>query len=112
MIDFDDISEVEVAATNTLTRTAVVYDPSSYECTDWEYEPDEGRSVPTRYVEHGDLERAYRNDYRTAGECLKACCEVLAELLEENKPVIAGINLRDLYHDCNAWEEIELIIEN
>ena len=47
----------------------------------------------------------------TAGECLKACCEVLAELLQDNQPVYAGINVRELYQDCEGWEEIELIIE-
>ena len=96
---------------NTLTRTAVVYDASSYECTDWEHEPDEGRAVPTRYVEHGDLDTAYRNNYRTAADCLKACCEVLKELMADNQSCFAGFHLPTLYEDCLYWEEANFSVE-
>ena len=105
MSPFKDVPGVDVCVLETLTRAVTIYDAHSQLVTEYEYEADERCSVAHSHWEHGDLAEAYKNDNRTAAQCLQACCSVLSELLEDNQRVVAGISLRRLYQDCCYWEQ-------
>ena len=111
MSPFKDVPGVDVSVTETLTRATTLFDSNTHLVTEYEYEADEGSSVMHSHWEHGDLAEVYKNENRTAAQCLQACSQVLAELMEDGSRVIAGIHLPTLYHDCCYWEQANFSVE-
>ena len=111
MSPFKDVPGVDVSVTETLTRATTLFDSNTHLVTEYEYEADEGRNVAHSRWEHGGLAEVYKNENRTAAQCLQACCAVLSELLEDNQRVVAGISLRRLYQDCCYWEQESFNVE-
>ena len=105
MSPFKDVPGVDVCVLETLTRAVTIYDANSQLVTEYEYEADEGSSVMHSHWEHGDLAEAYKNDNRTAVQCLEACSQVLAELIGDGCRTIAGYSILKLYQDCCYWEQ-------
>lgn len=111
MSPFKDVPGVDVVAMNTLTKTMTLFDSNSHLVTEYEYEADEGCNVAHCHWEHCNLEDVFRNENRTALQCLQACCEVLRELMADNQTCFAGFHLPTLYEDCLYWEEANFSVE-
>lgn len=103
-----DPPEVEVTVTETLEKKDVVFSYGGHYCCDTEFDLAEGRVIHTQYYDPGDVEADWKEQRRSAEQCLHDAERVLKALIEEKKPrqMYAGVNIVDLYDDCSGWEQI------
>lgn len=107
----EEMPEVEVRAKTVLIKEQVIQSAGGHYVQEWDYDPVEGRSVCTSFYEVGDLEDDFRNEGRTAIECLRDCEKVLKELVKEKRTFYANIYIPNLLSDIDGWEEEEFNVE-
>jgi hypothetical protein len=105
----EDPPEVEVTVTETLVKEMCICSYGSHTGVDYEYDPDEGRAIAVPYVEHADLAEDYKNDHRTAGQCLNDSYRVIKALYDERKPnrFYEHVDLLRLLDDLEGWQTEE-----
>ena len=106
MSHFEEELEIEVSASQTLTKTATVWTPNYHEVTDRDYDPTIGRYVYTAYHEpNDDIDVLFRQQYRLPTDIIRDCQKICKQLMKDGQPVYAGISILELSLDCDGWEE-------
>ena len=108
-----DPPEVDVTVTEKLVKETCIQSDGGHYVDECDYDPAEGRSIRTSYYEPGDLSEDFRNQCRTASQCIADCCEVLRELIKHGFTFSSkgDLYLRQLLSDCEDWEQEKLEIE-
>ena len=108
----EDPPVVEVTVRETLIKETSISSCCGHWVNDYEYDPDEGRSIGTSYYEAGNVEEDFKEQSRTACQCLQVCCMVLRQLLKDGKRFYGRVNIASLLDDCDNWEQEEIVIKD
>ena len=111
----EDPPVVEVTVREMLIKETSISSCCGHWVNDYEYDPDEGRSVGTSYYDEGNVAEDFQNQQRYAFQCLRDCAKVLPVMLKELndyrkllglKPsrIIEHIYVDELARDCEDWE--------
>ena len=103
--------QVEVSVSEILKKETTIDSCSGHWVNEFEYEPDEGRSIATSFYETGNIEEDFHSQCRTAEQCLNDCAKVLKALYAADISFVNHVDIRALYHDCCGWEQEEISIE-
>ena len=106
-----DPPEVDVTVTEKLVKETCIQSDGGHYVEESEYDPAEGRSFRISHYEPGDLSEDFRNQCRTAEQCLNDCAKVLKALYGADISFVNHVDIRALYHDCCGWEQEEFDIE-
>ncbi len=108
----DNEQKIEVTVRQQLSKNTVLWGCKGHYCTDWDVDPDTGRSVSTSYWESDEnFEELFHKQQRTPMEIIMCCDKMAKQLILDGKHNYAGINMSDLRNDCSGWEEDELSVE-
>ena len=102
--------EVEVKVTAKLYKETVVF-AEKHDCVEYEIDPDTGRRVGIHYTECDDVREAYEDQEYTPDEIMQNCIKVCQELIKEQKPWFAHVNIQKLMDSCEGWAQEELEVE-
>lgn len=106
-----DPPEVDVTVTEKLVKETCIRSYGGHYEADWEYDAAEGRNVCSQYWDPGNTEEDFREQCRTAEQCLADCARVLKGLVAAGISFIDHVDIRNLYNDCLDWEQEEFEIE-
>lgn len=109
----EDPPEVVVTVTEKLVKQDVIYSNEGHYCCDSEFDLAEGRVIHTQFWDPGDVAGDWREQRRSAEQCLADASRVLHAALKERLiPRYYGkVNVLDLAEDCEGWEQLEIEIE-
>ena len=108
----EDPPEVEVTVTEKLVKEDVISSWGGHYCCDSEFDLAEGRVIHTQFWDPGDVAGDWREQHRSAEQCLADAARVLKALYDAQKPkcMFAGVNIESLLDDCSGWEQVEIAI--
>ena len=104
----EDPPEIDVTVKQLLVKDTCIQSYGGHYEVDSEYDPTEGRYVHSQYWEPGNVEEDFREQCRTAADCLADCCKVLSALTQAGIRSVAKVNIETLLEDCEGWEHEEL----
>ena len=104
----EDAPEIDVTVKQVLVKQTCIQSYGGHYEYDVEYDPCEGRNVTSQYWEPGNVEEDFREQCRTAADCLADCCKVLAALIKADIRNVAKVNIETLLDDCEGWEHEEM----
>jgi len=107
----EEIPEIGVTVKQVLVKETCIQSYGGHYEVDSEYDPTEGRYVHSQYWEPGNVEEDFREQCRTASDCLADCCKVLAALKQAGIRSVAKVNIETLLDDCEGWEHEELEVK-
>ena len=108
MSHFEEELEIEVTASQTLTKTETVWTPNYHVETDRDYDATTGSYEYTASREpDDDIDELFRQQYRTPLEIIRCCKKICEQLEKDGHCVYAGIRIPDLSLDCDGWDEEE-----
>lgn len=101
----EDAPTVDVRVRETLVRETTVRSRGGHTVMVWDYDETVGRDVCTECYEAGNVEQDYRDEHRTALDCLHDCAKVLRKLKRNQYLFVGGVNLSELLAECEEWEQ-------
>ena len=104
----EDPPEIDVTVKQLLVKDTCIQSYGGHYEVDSEYDPTEGRYVHSQSWEPGNVEEDFREQCRTAADCLADCCKMLAALKQAGIRSVAKVNIETLLDDCEGWEHEEL----
>lgn len=113
-----DNADVQGIETAVMVRTVLVKQTSvwcdeGHVVSEWEYDAAEGRRVPAAHWEaDDDLSARFREQQRTALQCIDDCARICRQLRSEGHRFYAGVNIFDLACDCEDWDEEEVTVKD
>ena len=100
--------ETMVTVRSVLVKETSIWGGEGHIEMDWDVNPDTGRRESTRlWVCDDNVDELFREQQRTPEEIINCCQMIVQQLRKEGKTFYAGIDLFDLYVDCNDWVETE-----
>ena len=105
-------NEFEVTVRQTLVKTTSVFTDAVHQCVERDYDATAGGYAYTSSVEPDcHLSELFSEQQRSALEIIQCCEQICKQLLSEGRRRCAKVDLADLRHDCEDWEETELSVE-
>ena len=93
----------------TLTKTTSVFTEAVHQCVEREYDAMAGGYAYTSFAEPDcDLRELFAEQQRSALEIIQCCERICKQLLDEGRRRCAKVDLAELRHDCEYWENEEL----
>ena len=105
-------NEFEVTVRQTLAKTTSVFTEAVHQCVERDYDAMAGGYAYTSFAEPDcDLGELFAEQQRSALEIIQCCERICKQLLDEGRRRCAKVDLAELRHDCEGWEEMELNVE-
>ena len=102
-------NEFEVTVRQTLTKTTSVFTEAVHECVERDYDATAGGYAYTSFAEPDcDLGELFAEQQRSALEIIRDCERICKQLVDEGRRRCAKVDLSELYHDCEGWENEKL----
>ena len=102
-------NEFEVTVRQTLTKTTSVFTEAVHQCVERDYDATAGGYAYTSFAEPDcDLRELFAEQQRSALEIIQCCERICKQLLDEGRRRCAKVDLAELRHDCEYWENEEL----
>ena len=102
-------NEFEVTVSQTLVKTTSVFTDNVHQCVERDYDATAGGYAYTSSVEPDcDLSELFSEQQRSALEIIQCCEQICKQLLSEGRRRCAKVDLSELYHDCEGWENEKL----
>ena len=106
-------NEFEVTVRQTLVKTTSVFTDAVHQCVERDYDATAGGYAYTSFAEPDDnLSELFGEQQRSALEIIRCCEQICKQLLDEGRRRCAKVNLAELRHDCEYWENEELEIKD
>ena len=90
-------NEFEVTVSQTLVKTTSVFTDNVHQCVERDYDATAGG--------YAYLSELFSEQQRSALEIIQCCEQICKQLLSEGRRRCAKVDLADLRHDCEYWEE-------
>ena len=102
-------NEFEVTVRQTLAKTTSVFTGAVHECVERDYDATAGGYAYTSFAEPDcDLGELFAEQQRSALEIIQCCERICKQLVDEGRRRCAKVDLVELHHDCENWENEEL----
>ena len=102
-------NEFEVTVRQTLTKTTSVFTEAVHQCVERDYDAMAGGYAYTSFAEPDcDLGELFAEQQRSALEIIRDCERICKQLVDEGRRRCAKVDLSELYHDCEGWENEKL----
>ena len=102
-------NEFEVTVRQTLAKTTSVFTGAVHECVERDYDAMAGGYAYTSFAEPDcDLGELFAEQQRSALEIIRDCERICKQLVDEGRRRCAKVDLSELYHDCEGWENEKL----
>ena len=96
-------NEFEVTVRQTLAKTTSVFTEAVHECVERDYDAMAGGYAYTSFAEPDcNLDELF------AEEIIRDCERICKQLVDEGRRSCAKVDLSELYHDCENWENEKL----
>ena len=102
-------NEFEVTVRQTLAKTTSVFTEAVHECVERDYDATAGGYAYTSFAEPDcNLDELFAEQQRSALEIIRDCERICKQLVDEGRRSCAKVDLSELYHDCEGWENEKL----
>ena len=102
-------NEFEVTVRQTLAKTTSVFTEAVHECVERDYDATAGGYAYTSFAEPDcDLGELFAEQQRSALEIIRDCERICKQLVDEGRRRCAKVDLSELYHDCEGWDNEKL----
>ena len=102
-------NEFEVTVRQTLAKTTSVFTGAVHECVERDYDAMVGGYAYTSFAEPDcNLDELFAEQQRSALEIIRDCERICKQLVDEGRRSCAKVDLSELYHDCEGWENEKL----
>ena len=102
-------NEFEVTVRQTLAKTTSVFTEAVHQCVERDYDAMAGGYAYTSFAEPDcDLGELFAEQQRSALEIIRDCERICKQLVDEGRRRCAKVDLSELYHDCEGWENEKL----
>ena len=102
-------NEFEVTVRQTLAKTTSVFTEAVHQCVERDYDATAGGYAYTSFAEPDcDLGELFAEQQRSALEIIRDCERICKQLVDEGRRRCAKVDLSELYHDCEGWENEKL----
>ena len=102
-------NEFEVTVRQTLAKTTSVFTGAVHQCVERDYDAMAGGYAYTSFAEPDcDLGELFAEQQRSALEIIRDCERICKQLVDEGRRSCAKVDLVELHHDCENWENEEL----
>ena len=102
-------NEFEVTVRQTLAKTTSVFTEAVHQCVERDYDAMAGGYAYTSFAEPDcNLDELFAEQQRSALEIIRDCERICKQLVDEGRRRCAKVDLSELYHDCEGWENEKL----
>ena len=102
-------NEFEVTVRQTLAKTTSVFTEAVHQCVERDYDATAGGYAYTSFAEPDcNLGELFAEQQRSALEIIRDCERICMQLVDEGRRSFSKVDLSELYHDCEGWENEKL----